>query len=744
MIIAFLVDTSSYTDQRFADGVRLLSAVQDAAIRVVEQLQSTTASVRYMLVTYGRESTAVKCDLSSLPDEVLYALQRLDSSDKWNPGESLRTLFNTLSIDRTIRDVDTFGRGRVPGVNESVKIIWCAYGGRVAQGDQKLEIPGSTYPGTELYREPFRWDERIHLMLMLPQGETPAVEQLSMMSNLTGGEVTWPTSSEAVSEFMQWVISPQLVVQGIPRSDNGVLVHFEDIKQDPNHTGPNAILSAFISLHVHQLAPLYFPIPEAYWPTSDMSQLPVRGAHPILRIIWHPGTWTSTLLPQEHYDVFSKPLLAHMQAYPQDGHWKVYVTDSGATPGLGDPFGVLQRSSLDTESTEATIRLTLLPYNYPMLSTILESESGGASSMIANYMMRIPCYYKKYIANLLKQRNFPTDGLIGNTNELPLKLSQQLSRMMEAVKTVITAKKRLPINPFEVTVNDLNARLAELQVSLLKGVPNFSTVQLKWPVYGSNLNPCIMYGDDLAPIESPVLPPVPMGIDMDICIDTTAKDLAMKVKEIVEPDPSIILSPKLSTKDNNEAELDHSTIPAKRLNTDVTDQPLDTTTTKIARTQPSTNQDALPVEATSTKLSKTKEHQKTITTTTIKSNVNDINNTKAIKKQPSKAIRDSSTATTTTAKASSKPSTATATTATPSRPLEAPNDMKTRLVKHIKQGRKLYNEEEIVEEMNRLVKSNGYTRDQKRTVLAGCLLAARTMKRKTLIETLDHLKIQLD
>ncbi|KAI8051937.1 hypothetical protein BDF22DRAFT_49636 [Syncephalis plumigaleata] len=150
MIIAFLVDTSPYMDQCFSDGANLLTAVKKAAIDMVQQLETTSTSVRYLLVTYGKEATSVKCDLSTTSNQMLYALQQLSSNnnDSWNPGDALRTLFNTLSVDRTMRNVDTFGRGRIPGMNEPVKIIWCSY-------------------GDAYYKEIKRWKYRVHLILVL-------------------------------------------------------------------------------------------------------------------------------------------------------------------------------------------------------------------------------------------------------------------------------------------------------------------------------------------------------------------------------------------------------------------------------------------------------------------------------------------------------------------------------------------------------------------------------------------------
>jgi hypothetical protein len=51
-----------------------------------------------------------------------------------------------------------------------------------------LEIPGSVCPGSDLYREPFRWDHRVYALLMLPENDTPAAEQIGMMATVTGGE----------------------------------------------------------------------------------------------------------------------------------------------------------------------------------------------------------------------------------------------------------------------------------------------------------------------------------------------------------------------------------------------------------------------------------------------------------------------------------------------------------------------------------------------------------------------------
>ncbi|RKP04464.1 hypothetical protein THASP1DRAFT_33766 [Thamnocephalis sphaerospora] len=188
MIIVFLVDTSTYAARCFADGTTLLDATRTAARSLAQRIRQTSPSTRFMLVSYAPGIKATKCSLADSPDELAYALERLRPDDAWNGGNALGTVFDALQLDRSLRQTDTFGKGRLPGIFDPVKVLWFSYGGHRGQDEQRLEIPGSTCPGAELYREPFRWDQRINALLMLPEGETPAAEQIGMMANVTGGK----------------------------------------------------------------------------------------------------------------------------------------------------------------------------------------------------------------------------------------------------------------------------------------------------------------------------------------------------------------------------------------------------------------------------------------------------------------------------------------------------------------------------------------------------------------------------
>ncbi|KAI8051936.1 hypothetical protein BDF22DRAFT_49645 [Syncephalis plumigaleata] len=465
-------------------------------------------------------------------------------------------------------------------------------------------------------------------------------------------------------------------------------------------------------------------------------------AHPMLRMIWQSGYWTSKVLPQECYNVYSKPLLVYMQNYPRDGHWKIYATDSASSSGLGDPFGVLQWSTVDDTATD--IQLVILPYNYPQLSAILEDKSDTRIDAAINYIANIPCYYRKYAIQLFRQHDILINRVPVSIDELSPRVFQQISHIIDTTKTIVNAKKRVQINPFDVAINEMDTRLAELQVSLLKEVPGFSTVRIKWPEWGTNLSPCITYGDHLTPIASPVFPSVimasttttDMDMDMEIDVQVALEDTAISDITSDKRDMTTTTSSVPLTKANNDTTTNESIIPSKRVNEhEVDSTESGVSASKMARLEMNTDKSSRTVANTAG----------TSTTTTMKATALPESTKKEITPSNNGASKVStdvvaSTATTSTVTKPVKPIKPAV--ATP--PLEAYNDVKTRLVKHIKQGRKQYNENEIIDELGRLIKTKGYTRDQKRSILAGCLLAARTMKRKTLIETLDQLKAKLD
>ncbi|KAJ1950823.1 RNA polymerase II transcription factor B subunit 4, partial [Linderina macrospora] len=108
----------------------------DCAKSIVEQIVHSRENYehdRYMLVSY-HSATATSCIRTSLKDSratLLRELKKLRADDKFSGGSSLTALFNQLALMRGVYDLDTYGYGRYPQLNEPVHIMWLTDGASV-------------------------------------------------------------------------------------------------------------------------------------------------------------------------------------------------------------------------------------------------------------------------------------------------------------------------------------------------------------------------------------------------------------------------------------------------------------------------------------------------------------------------------------------------------------------------------------------------------------------------------------
>ncbi|KAJ2823147.1 hypothetical protein GGI24_003747, partial [Coemansia furcata] len=151
----------------------------ECAKSIVEQIlsnRSTFEQDRYMLVSYNSTGNNA-CICSNLKDPratLLSELRKLEANDRFSGGMSLTALFNQLALMRGVYDLDTYGYGRYPTLSEQVHIVWLTDGASVVTPlgvQNKLNLPVNNTPWTEAYVEPFRWDQRLVLVLLHDLGD---------------------------------------------------------------------------------------------------------------------------------------------------------------------------------------------------------------------------------------------------------------------------------------------------------------------------------------------------------------------------------------------------------------------------------------------------------------------------------------------------------------------------------------------------------------------------------------------
>ncbi|KAJ2558413.1 hypothetical protein EV175_000797 [Coemansia sp. RSA 1933] len=299
----------------------------DCAKSIVEQIVANRQCFendKYMLVTYGGASNGcIRSNLKDTRNTLLTELRKLEAKDRFSGGTSLTALFDQLSLMRSAYDLDTYGYGRYPALNEPVQIVWLTDGASVVTPDgvqNKLNLPGNSTPWVEAYSEPFRWDQRMTILFLHDQDSNSlcgskkhsSESMLMPMCSVMGGTAHHIGSMHQAQRFVESFAPARAApnsnrTQGSAMASAGVLVNFERIDDNPAnpgntdsrtllHTTPSTItsaplppptdpsvtmngaprgsggsanygnsagVSALINGHLG-----YFPIPESFWPET--------------------------------------------------------------------------------------------------------------------------------------------------------------------------------------------------------------------------------------------------------------------------------------------------------------------------------------------------------------------------------------------------------------------------------------------------------------------------------------------
>ncbi|KAJ2079013.1 hypothetical protein H4R24_004077 [Coemansia sp. RSA 988] len=415
MIIAFLIDTSVSMDQEFTT-VELVRGRREeqhkpeerlfggekgrvnrrqqrqrqqrgqrrtrlsCAKSIVEQIVDNRRGYehdRYILATYNSTGMgSIRTGLKDSRGQLLSELRRIEARDRFGGGMALTALFDKLALMRCAYDMDTYGYGRYPGLSESAHILWLTDGASVVtcNGVQnKLNLPVNSTPWVEAYVEPFRWDQRMLLVLLHEQGDSDlcagkrhsSESTLLPMCSVMGGAVhhvgTMLQAQRFIEAYAPIRAAPgQGRAQGSAMLSAGVLVNFERIDDNPAnpgnsdmrvllHASPSGItngplpspvdapggnygnsagMNALIGGHLG-----YFPIPEAFWPEAISPprsqqgaqgqsgwQLQRRSAHPTLGYSQASTEWAvPAQFPFDKYQIdvgsnVAQKLLAAAQA----------------------------------------------------------------------------------------------------------------------------------------------------------------------------------------------------------------------------------------------------------------------------------------------------------------------------------------------------------------------------------------------------------------------------------------------
>ncbi|KAM4905298.1 integrator complex subunit 6 isoform 2-T3 [Sylvia borin] len=362
-ILLFLIDTSASMNQRTHLGTTYLDIAKGAVETFMKLRARDPASRgdRYMLVTFEEPPYAIKAGWKENHATFMNELKNLQAEGLTTLGQSLRTAFDLLNLNRLVTGIDNYGQ---------------------------LHLPlNSPLPGSELTKEPFRWDQRLFaLVLRLPGITAPESEQMTgvpvddsaitPMCEVTGGRSYCVCSPRMLNQCLESLVQ---------KVQSGVVINFEKAGPDPSPIddgqmeisrpfGPQPWHSCHKLIYVRPNpktgVPIgHWPVPESFWPDQNSPTLPPRTSHPVVKFSCTDcEPMVIDKLPFDKYELEPSPLTQFIleRKSPQTC-WQVYVSNSAKYSELGHPFGYLKASTALN-----CVNLFVMPYNYPVLLPLLD------------------------------------------------------------------------------------------------------------------------------------------------------------------------------------------------------------------------------------------------------------------------------------------------------------------------------------------------------------------------------------
>ncbi|XP_026186628.1 integrator complex subunit 6 isoform X1 [Mastacembelus armatus] len=481
-ILLFLLDTSASMNQRTYLGTTYLD-VAKGAVEVFMKLRArdpASRGDRYMLVTFDDPPYGVKAGWKENHATFMCELKNLQASGLTTLGHALRTSFDLLNLNRLVSGIDNYGQGRNPFFLEPSVIITITDGNKLTHSTgvpDELHLPlNSPLAGSELTKEPFRWDQRLFaLVLRLPGAVAPNNEQLgsvptdesaiTQMCEVTGGRSYCVRTQRMLNQCLESLVQ---------KVQSGVVINFEKTGPDPplvgeeNSVESSRSMSSFSPQLWHSCHKLiyvrpnpktgvpvgHWPIPESFWPDQNSPTLPPRTAHPVVRfscVDCEPMVIDK--LPFDKYELEPSPLTQYiLERKSPHMCWQVFVSSSGKQNDLGHPFGYLKAST-----TLTCVNLFVMPYNYPVLLPLLDDlfkvhklkPNLKWRQAFEMYLKTMPPYYLLPLKKALRMMGAP--NLIADTMDCGLsysvisylkKLSQQAK--IESDRLIVSVGKKAP------------------------------------------------------------------------------------------------------------------------------------------------------------------------------------------------------------------------------------------------------------------------------------------------------------
>lgn len=472
---------------------------------------------RYMLVTYDEPPYCIKAGWKENHATFMNELKNLQASGLTTLGQALRSSFDLLNLNRLVSGIDNYGQGRNPFFLEPSILITITDGNKLTIPSgvlDELHLPlNSPLPGSELTKEPFRWDQRLFaLVLRLPGalsadpeqvGSVPTDESaITQMCEVTGGRSYCVRTQRMLNQCLESLVQ---------KVQSGVVINFEKTGPDPTPNGEDVLpdslrpVNSFAPQAWHSCHKLiyvrpnpktgvpvgHWPIPESFWPDQNSPTLPPRTSHPVVKFSCVDcDPMVIDKLPFDKYELEPSPLTQYiLERKSPHICWQVFVSSSGKYSEIGQPFGYLKAST-----TLTCVNLFVMPYNYPVLLPLLDDlfklhklkPTLKWRQSFDSYLKTMPPYFLMPLKKALRMMGAP--NLISDNLDCGLsysiisylkKLSQQTK--MESERIISSVGKKVP-QETGIKVKNNSTRLSLVHnrhfKQLLQGVSGDAPIRL--------------------------------------------------------------------------------------------------------------------------------------------------------------------------------------------------------------------------------------------------------------------------
>ncbi|KAF5880278.1 integrator complex subunit 6, partial [Clarias magur] len=466
-VILFLIDTSASMNQRSHLGTTYMDIAKGAVETFLKLRSRDPASRgdRYMLVSFEEAPVGIKAGWKESHATFMTELRNLHAAGLTTFGQALRMAFDLLNLNRLVSGIDNYGQGRNPFFLDPAIIVAITDGSKLtgtAGVQDELHLPLMTpLPGSELTKEPFRWDQRLFSLVLRISGYAP------LEPEPVGGVPSDPSPvtpmCRSYSVFSQRMLN-QCLESLVQKIQSGVVINFEKTGPDPAEDVPTEVKSSPQPWHsCHKLiyvrpnpktgVPVgHWPIPESFWPDQNSPTLPPRMAHPQVRFsCLEAEPMVVDKVPFDKYELEPSPLTQYILARKSPHTcWQVYVSNSAKYGELGQPFGYLKAST-----ALSCVNLFIMPYNYPVVLPLLDDlirvhkfkPTPKWRQAFESYLKTMPPYYITPLRKALRMLGAP--NLLAESMEYGLsysvvsylkKLSQQAKVEADRVCSLVGKK----------------------------------------------------------------------------------------------------------------------------------------------------------------------------------------------------------------------------------------------------------------------------------------------------------------